>query len=57
MAYFINEDCINCGACADECPVNCITEGEEKYVIDASQCIECGACADVCPVNAPKKED
>lgn len=57
LAYFINEDCISCGACADECPVNCIAEGEEKYMIDASQCIECGACADVCPVNAPKKAE
>lgn len=57
LAYFINEDCISCGACAAECPVSCIAEGKEKYVIDASQCIECGACADVCPVEAPKKAE
>lgn len=25
MVYRINDDCINCGACADECPVECIS--------------------------------
>ncbi|NLF27462.1 MAG: 4Fe-4S binding protein [Clostridiales bacterium] len=56
MAYFINDDCIACGACVDECPVSAITEGESKYVIDADACISCGACAGVCPVNAPNEE-
>jgi len=56
MAYFINEDCIACGACADECPVECISEGDDKYVIDADICTECGACAGVCPVDAPQPE-
>lgn len=55
MAYFINEDCISCGACEPECPVNAITEGDGKYVIDAATCTECGACADVCPVDAPEQ--
>jgi len=53
MAYFINEECINCGACTSECPVDCIKEGDSVYVIDADVCIDCGACADVCPVSAP----
>ncbi len=53
MAYCINDDCISCGACAAECPVECIKEGDGKYVIDAEQCLECGACAGVCPVGAP----
>lgn len=52
MAYVISDDCIACGACAGECPVSAISEGD-KYVIDADVCIECGACADVCPVSAP----
>lgn len=54
MAYKINEDCISCGACATECPVSCITQGEERYCIDEGTCIECGACAGVCPVGAPQ---
>ncbi len=53
MAYTISEDCVNCGACAAECPVSCITEGATHYKIDQDSCIDCGACADVCPVGAP----
>lgn len=55
MAYKISDDCIACGACESECPVNCISPGS-KYEIDAEVCIECGACAAVCPVDAPKPE-
>ena len=53
MAFFIDEKCISCGACAPECPVECISEGSDKYVIDEEACISCGACAGVCPVDAP----
>ncbi len=35
MAYKISDDCICCGACASECPVSAISEGDGKYVIDA----------------------
>lgn len=51
MAYVINEGCINCGACVSECPVDVISEGEDKYVIDADGCIDCGACVGACPVD------
>ena len=53
MAYQISDDCISCGVCASNCPVNAISEGDGKYVIDADTCIECGACAENCPVGAP----
>ena len=52
MAYVIVDDCIMCGACAAQCPVEAISEGDGKYVIDADTCIECGACAAQCPVEA-----
>ena len=56
MAYVINDDCISCGACASECPVDAIIEGDGKFVINADECIECGACAGACPVGAPVAE-
>ena len=56
MSYKINENCISCGACAAECPVEAISEGDERYVIDPEKCVECGACAWVCPVSAPNQE-
>jgi ferredoxin len=57
MAHKISDHCISCGACAEECPVGCIKEGDGKYEIDADSCIECGTCAEACPVGAPKQED
>ncbi len=56
MAYKISDDCISCGACEAECPVQAISQGDDKYVIDADACLDCGACAGVCPVEAPQAE-
>ncbi|CAH2211931.1 MULTISPECIES: 4Fe-4S binding protein [Tepidibacter] len=56
MAYKINDACISCGACEPECPVSCISAGDDVYVIDADTCIDCGACAGVCPVDAPNPQ-
>ena len=52
MAYVIGDACIACGACAEGCPVDAISDGGDKYVIDADTCIDCGACAGTCPVEA-----
>ena len=41
MAYVIGDDCIACGTCQGECPVEAISEGE-KYSIDPDLCTECG---------------
>ena len=56
MAYKITDACISCGACEAECPVSCISAGNDKYVINPEECIECGACANVCPVDAPVQD-
>ena len=52
MAYVISDECIMCGACAAQCPVEAIAEGDGKYEINADVCVSCGACADQCPVSA-----
>ena len=56
MAYKISDACISCGACAEGCPVNAISEGDGKYEINPDVCIDCGACAETCPVGAPDAE-
>lgn len=56
MTHKINSDCISCGACQPECPVDAIFEGNGKFEIDPEKCIDCGACAGVCPVEAIKPE-
>lgn len=52
MAYKITEECVNCGTCAGNCPVDAISEGDGIHVIDADVCVDCGTCADNCPVEA-----
>ena len=52
MAYKISADCISCGSCAADCPVNAISDGGDQYQINADECIDCGACAATCPVEA-----
>lgn len=56
MAYVITEECVSCGACAAQCPVEAISEGADRYEIDSEICVECGACAAQCPVEAIKED-
>ncbi|MCK5833339.1 4Fe-4S binding protein [bacterium] len=52
MPHRITEECISCGSCEAECPVDAISEGEDTYVINPELCTDCGACTEVCPVDA-----
>ena len=56
MAYVISDDCVSCGTCEGECPVDAISQGEEHYEINADECIECGTCAAACPTEAISAE-
>jgi ferredoxin len=58
LALTINEDCVACGVCEPECPVDAITEGDPLYIIDPDKCVECKGyfdspkCVEVCPTDA-----
>lgn len=57
----MQRDCINCGYCADACPVSLQPQTLYKYISSASlekagrhhvdECIECACCNYVCPSN------
>jgi len=57
VAYIINDDCISCGVCMEECEAGAISEGNDKYVIDPEKCTDCGHCAEICPVGAPQAQE
>ena len=42
MAFSIQDSCISCGACAAECPVDAISQGDTQFEINADVCIDCG---------------
>ena len=51
LTFHIDDTCVKCGACAEDCPVQCIAEGTTKFII-GSGCISCGDCYSICPVGA-----
>jgi ferredoxin len=63
MAVYINDTCINCGACIDECPTEAIVDeddnptDEEYHYVYGDKCVECvghhdvPACATACPTE------
>jgi NAD-dependent dihydropyrimidine dehydrogenase PreA subunit len=59
MTYVIGAPCIDVKdrACVEECPVDCIYEGERSLYIQPDECVDCGACEPVCPVEAIYYED
>ncbi len=54
MPYVIGHACVDVmdNSCVEECPVDCIYEGDRKLYINPKECIDCGACEPVCPVEA-----
>ncbi len=59
MTYVIAEPCVDVKdkTCVEECPVDCIYEGERILYIHPDECVDCGACEPVCPVEAIFYED
>ena len=59
VTYVIALPCVDVKdrACVDECPVDCIYEGDRMLYIHPDECVDCGACEPVCPVEAIYYED
>jgi ferredoxin len=59
VTYIIAQPCVDVldRACIEECPVDCIYEGERMLYIHPDECVDCGACEPVCPVEAIYYED
>ncbi len=65
MAVFITDECINCEACASECPVAAILDESneknpyegDKFYVKPESCVECvdhadaPRCAEACPTE------
>jgi len=61
MSVIIDDSCITCDACMQNCPVNAIVDdndnptGENRYYVQAEKCVECvdlfdnPQCAAICP--------
>jgi len=61
MSVIIDDTCITCDACLQNCPVNAIVDdmnnpmGESRYYVQPEKCIECVGvfddpqCAAICP--------
>ena len=54
MTYVIALPCVDLKdkACIEECPVDCIYEGDRMLYIHPDECVDCGACEPVCPTEA-----
>jgi NAD-dependent dihydropyrimidine dehydrogenase PreA subunit len=59
VTYIIAQPCVDVldRACIEECPVDCIYEGNRMLYIHPDECVDCGACEPVCPVEAIFYED
>ncbi|GAA1277937.1 hypothetical protein GCM10009677_35130 [Sphaerisporangium rubeum] len=59
VTYVIAQPCVDVldKACIEECPVDCIYEGNRMLYIHPDECVDCGACEPVCPVEAIFYED
>ena len=59
MTFVISLPCVDMKdhACVDECPVDCIYEGDRSLYIHPDERVDWGACEPVCPVEAIYYED
>jgi NADH-quinone oxidoreductase subunit F len=55
ITYYIDDECIGCTICSQQCPVEAIGfRPHEKHDIDTSKCTGCDICKEACPAGAVK---
>jgi len=52
MAYVITEACKKARKCVQVCPVDCIYDGGDIFLINPEECIDCTMCDAACPFDA-----
>jgi NAD-dependent dihydropyrimidine dehydrogenase PreA subunit len=54
MTYVIGSACVDVveKSCLEDCPVDCMYEGDRKLYINPDECVDCGACKLQCEVDA-----
>ncbi|MFV2018912.1 MULTISPECIES: ferredoxin [unclassified Micromonospora] len=54
MTYVVTDECVDVQdrSCVEECPVDCIYEGDRMMYINPDECVDCGRCEPVCPVTS-----
>jgi NADH-quinone oxidoreductase subunit F len=53
ITYTIDETCIGCTKCAQDCPTDAIEfKPYEVHSIDLERCIKCDVCRQVCPIDS-----
>jgi NAD-dependent dihydropyrimidine dehydrogenase PreA subunit len=54
MTYVIGSACIDVTdkSCVQECPADCIYEGDRSLYINPDECVDCGACKPACRLEA-----
>jgi len=57
LAEINQDECIQCGMCADVCRFDAIPVIDGKYVVDPLSCEGCGYCPRVCPANCIDMHD
>ena len=54
MPHVITSGCIGIKehACVEVCPMECIYDGGDQFLIYPNECCDCTGCIPVCPVSA-----
>nr|WP_300095291.1 4Fe-4S dicluster domain-containing protein [Sedimentibacter sp.] len=53
-AFYVTDNCRKCLShpCTNVCPVNAVSIGKDRAIINQDKCIKCGRCKETCPYSA-----